>query len=149
MTYFEYIMQFEGANCPFGDLAGDMKYYRDEVEDIDSFEDFYQHFKFYAASEDCMNTFIQSWAAYLKHEDSGIHVDPLRWVLIRKLEQMTDYISEIGKQLEEHNSGMDSINETLADIYNNFVDVTDTTVQGRSGVYITGMFNTSTTRREE
>ena len=122
MRYYEYIMKFLGADHPFGDLANDIQSdfksnghtTPEEVEEIfeGDFSDIYDHLKDCGASTACIDTFIESWAAYRKHEKEGLK-DPVPFVMVDQLRQINRNLENIGDELRKHNEHMESISGSL------------------------------------
>lgn len=120
MTYYDYVTQFEGIEHPFGDLAADVirevKSSKDPDKLMDifegtSFSDIYDHFLALSVSQGCINTFIESWAAYLQHEGEALD-DPLPALILYQLSQLNE-----GKEcLPEINASLRKISVSLANM---------------------------------
>lgn len=103
MKYYEFITQFAGIEHPFGDLGEDI---RKDVEsgtdpdrllnlfEGDDFSDIYNHLVERGACQECVNTFIQSWAAWLDHEKKAMK-DPLPALVLDRLSCLPDIAENI------------------------------------------------------
>ena len=126
MTYYDYISLFEGIEHPYGDLVGDIKAEVDQSTDPDelmdifegsSFSSIYDHLTGCQASQECMNTFIQSWASYLKHEKKAL-CDPVPAMVLYQLSDLnrgTKYL----ECLQGINTSLRKISRTLAEVTGN------------------------------
>lgn len=135
MRYYDYISQFAGAEHPFGDLAIDIKAEvesngePDELLDIyegDSFSDIYDHLNMRGACKECVNTFVQSWAAYLKAEKKAIN-NPVPALILYQLSQLNKGLEHLHwlDQLEDMNCSLDDLNESMGDIQSLLFDVVE------------------------
>lgn len=120
MRYYEYIMKFMGADHPFGDLATDINAEvgnaedKDEIIDIfeSGFSEIYDHLTSVGASTAAVNTFIESWAAYLKHEKEGFR-NPVPFVVADQLREINRNLKSIGYELRRHNNFMEIVTDSL------------------------------------
>jgi hypothetical protein len=120
MRYYEYIMKFMGADHPFGDLATDIYAEvgnaedKDEIIDVfeSGFSEIYDHLTSVGASTAAVNTFVESWAAYLKHEKEGFK-NPVPFVVADQLREMNRNLREIGDELRRHNDFMENVSDSL------------------------------------
>lgn len=117
MRYFEYITKFLGADHPFGDLASDIV---NECSNDDEmlgiyeggFADIYDHLTSIGASPAAVDTFIDSWSAYRKHEKEGFK-NPVPFVVADQLREMNRNLREIGDELKRHNDFMENVSDSL------------------------------------
>ena len=113
-------MKFMGADHPFGDLATDIYAEvgnaedKDEIIDIfeSGFSEIYDHLTSVGASTAAVNTFVESWAAYLKHEKEGFK-NPVPFVVADQLREMNRNLREIGDELRRHNDFMENVSDSL------------------------------------
>lgn len=117
MRYFEYITKFLGADHPFGDLASDISTEcsnDDEMMDIyeSGFAEIYDHLTSVGASTAAVNTFIESWSAYQKHEKEGFK-DPVPFVVADQLREINRNLRDIGDELRRHNDFMENVSDSL------------------------------------
>lgn len=130
MRYYDFITQFEGIEHPFGDLAADIKTDVESDEDLleifegDSFSDIYDHLINKKASKDSINTFVQSWAAYLEHEKKAMR-DPLPALILSRLSHFDKGLEAL-ESLKDININLECINDSLAEISQSFYDVKET-----------------------
>lgn len=138
MRYYDYIIQFAGIEHPFGDLAIDIKTEvesNEEAEEIldiyenDSFSEIYDHLISCGASTDCINTFVQSWAAYLEAEKKAIN-DPIPAMILYQLSQLNNGLRHLENlhwldQLDGISCSMDDLNESVGDIQSLLFDVVE------------------------
>lgn len=146
MRYYEYIMKFLGADHPFGDLAADIYAEvgnaedKDEIIDIyeGGFSGIYDHLTSVGASTAAVNTFIESWSAYLKYEKEG-YKDPVPFVIADQLREMNRNLRDISDELRRHNDFMETISDSLyssdgesaAEILDRFVCGVDDCIEQR------------------
>lgn len=104
MTYYDYITQFKGIEHPYGDLAADFEWEVESSENPDilldilegkSFSDIYEHLVDSNASVKCMDTFVESWAAYLQQEKRSIN-DPIPALILYQLSQLNKGMEYLG-----------------------------------------------------
>lgn len=122
MTYFDYISFFAGIDHPYGDLASDIAAERDSSEQLTpeeveaiyegNFSDIYDHLIKSGASKACMDTFIDSWAAYRKQEKEGFK-DPVPFLIADQMKAINRNLEEICDQLRSHNELMDYISDSV------------------------------------
>lgn len=121
MRYYDFISQFAGAEHPFGDLAIDIKAEVEsngepgELLDIyegDSFAAIYDHLNMRGACKECVNTFVQSWAAYLKHEKKNFR-NPVPYVIADQCREINKNLRDIGDELRRHNDFMETITDSM------------------------------------
>ena len=125
MRYYEYIMKFMGADHPFGDLATDI--YSEVSNAVDGseiteiyegdFSEIYDHLIYVGASKAAVYTFVESWAAYLKHEreeyEREENENPVHFVVADQLREINQNLKDIGYQLRRHNNFMETISDSL------------------------------------
>lgn len=137
MRYYDFITQFEGIEHSLGDLANDIKKDVESDEGLldifegNSFSDIYDHLINNKASQECMNTFVQSWAAYLKHEKKAMK-DPLPALVLYQLSQLNKGLESLGC-LERISESLDEINETLTETNQMFDELIG---EGEFGSYL-------------
>ena len=123
MTYFDYILQFAGIDHPFGDLASDIvsevksNGYPTQEEAAEIFEgdfsDIYEHLKEHGACSGAIDTFIESWSAYRKHERDGFK-NPVPFMIADQLKQLNKNLEYICDELRIHNDHTETISDALA-----------------------------------
>ena len=125
MRYYDYIQMFNGADHPFGDLAMDIKKEvesngePDELLDIykGDFSEIYDHLMYVGASKAAVYTFVESWAAYLKHDreeyEREENENPVPFVVADQLREINQNLKDIGYQLRRHNNFMEIISDSL------------------------------------
>lgn len=135
-----------GADHPFGDLATDIYAEvgnaedKDEIIDIfeSDFSEIYDHLINVGASTAAVNTFVESWAAYLKYEKEGFK-DPVPFVVADQLREISRNLRDISDEWRRHNDFMENINDSLytsdyesvADILDRFTCVINDCVEQR------------------
>ena len=119
MRYFEFIEKFLGADHPFGDLAMDILTDYNTSNDPEvmevyesGFDEIYDYLVSIRASKDAINTFIESWAEYLKYEKEG-YKDPVPFVVADQLREINRNLKDISYQLRRHNNFMETITDSM------------------------------------
>lgn len=120
MRYYEFIEKFLGADHPFGDLATDI--YAEVGNAVDGseiteiyegdFSEIYDHLIYVGASTAAVNTFVESWSAYQKHEKEGFK-DPVPFVVADQLREINRNLRDIGDELRRHNDFMENVSDSL------------------------------------
>lgn len=148
MRYYDFIIQFEGIEHPYGDLAcyikSEVKSSKnpDKLLDIfegDSFSAIYNHFSDLRVSTECMDTVAESWAAYRQSEKKGIS-DPLPSMILYQLSQATKGLEHLDR-LNDIYRMLKNIGASLAGI-NRMYDKMTVTSEGEAYLRITGNLDT-------
>ena len=148
MTFYEYIIRFKGMDGPFGDLADDIEteirtggnMRPNDVRGIyeSDFSDIYEHLKHCGACAACLDTFVESWAAYRRQERTVLK-DPAAFLIADQLKRLNESLSGIRDELKSQGEALTGIYEamytsdgdTAADMIENLADHFDDVIETR------------------